>query len=169
VELRPPTAAVDLQLRPVPCGVPTPRHLQLRPEAAPTPPRWTPNPGASRAPAVAARHAPRAHLSSSSFGRRGRPSRHLHLRPEPPTSAPPHHSSPGPGGHMSSAASRAQHRRTRARPSSCQQGRDSLASIAHLEQRYNIAHFFSLFPFGCVLDCARNGSGAVMWKRSESL
>jgi len=55
VELRPPTAAVDLQLRPVPCGVPTPRHLQLRPEAAPTPPRWTPNPGASRAPAVAAR------------------------------------------------------------------------------------------------------------------
>ena len=58
VELRPPTAAVDLQLRPVPCGVPTPRHLQLRPEAAPTPPRWTPNPGASRAPAVAARRAP---------------------------------------------------------------------------------------------------------------
>jgi hypothetical protein len=58
VELRPPTAAVDLQLRPVPCGVPTPRHLQLWPEAAPTPPRWTPNPGASRAPVVAARRAP---------------------------------------------------------------------------------------------------------------
>ena len=155
--------------------------------AAPAGALWSPHTTAPTAPAGGSPHptpvdsqsrrvqssgsrrAPRAHLGSSSSGRRGRPSRHLHLRPEPPTSAPPHHSSPGPGGHVSSAASRAQHRRTRARPSSCQQGRDSLASIAHLEQRYSIAHFFSLFPFGCVLDCARNGSGAVMWKRSESL
>jgi len=168
VELRPPTAAVDLQLRPVPYGVPTPRHLQLRPEAAPTPPRWTHNPGASRAPAVAARRAPTsappapavvaAHLGTCISGQSPPPLRRPITRAQAPAVTcrrrPPGRSIVGPD---------------RARPSSCQQGRDSLSSIAHLVQRYSIAHFFSLFPFGCVLDCARNGSGAVMWKRSESL
>jgi hypothetical protein len=154
--------------------------------AAPAGALWSPHTTAPTAPAGGSPHptlvdsqsrriqssgsrrVPRAHLGSSSSARRGRPSRHLHLRPEPPTSAPPHHSSPAPAvtcrrrppgrgivgpEHGRLRVSKGE---IRSRPSPTSRGTASLTS-------------FPFFPFGCVLDCARNVSGAVMWKRSESL
>jgi hypothetical protein len=88
VELRLPTAAVDLQLWPVPCGVPTPRHHSSGQRQPP------PHPGGLPIPTrPELRQSPRAM----------RPPRLLQLRPSrPPISAP---ASPARAPHLYAAPS----------------------------------------------------------------